>query len=90
VSGQIEFTRNWRISYWTSYDFADRIFRGQNFTVHRDLHCWEMSLSRQLLGDEWQFYFRISLKAHPELYTETGQRGLGGSTSALTSGSLFQ
>jgi len=90
VTGQIELTRNWRISYWTSYDFADRIFRGQNFTVHRDLHCWEMSLSRQLLGDEWQFYFRISLKAHPELYTETGQRGLGGSAGGLSSGTFFQ
>jgi len=87
LSGDFNLTKNWRFTYWTSYDIMEQEMRGQNFGVHRDLHCWEMSLSRQLLGDEWQFYFRIAIKAHPELYGETGQRGLGGFAGGLASGS---
>jgi hypothetical protein len=28
-------------------------------------------------NEEWQYYFRITLKAHPDLYGESGTRGLG-------------
>jgi lipopolysaccharide assembly outer membrane protein LptD (OstA) len=90
MTGQFDLTSNWRFTYWASYDVQNREVMGQNFAVHRDLHCWEMSLSRQMLGDEWQFYFRINLKAHPELYGETGQRGLGGFASGLPSGSFMR
>jgi lipopolysaccharide assembly outer membrane protein LptD (OstA) len=87
LSGNFDLTKNWRLTYWTSYDVEERQMQGQNFSVQRDLHCWQMSLSRQQLGEEWQFYFRISIKAHPEIYGETGQRGLGGFASGITSGS---
>jgi lipopolysaccharide assembly outer membrane protein LptD (OstA) len=89
LSAQFDLTENWRFTYWTNYNLEERRMEGQNFGVHRDLHCWEMSLSRQLLGDEWQFYFRIAIKAHPEIYGETGQRGLGGFAGGITSGSSF-
>lgn len=90
LSADLNLTKNWRFTYWTSYDIEAREMRGQNIGVHRDLHCWEMSLSRQLLGDEWQFYFRISIKAHPEIYGETGQRGLGGFAGGITQGSFIR
>jgi lipopolysaccharide assembly outer membrane protein LptD (OstA) len=89
LTGEFDLTENWRFTYWTSYDLEGRTTDGQNFGVHRNLHCWEMSLSRQQLGEDWQFYFRIAIKAHPELYGETGQRGLGGFASGITSGSSF-
>ena len=38
--------------------------------------CWEMSFSREKLVDDWQYYFRIHVKAHTEIYAESGQRGL--------------
>jgi lipopolysaccharide assembly outer membrane protein LptD (OstA) len=78
VGWDVQLTDNWRIDYSTIYDVETRELNGQNFGITRDLHCWEMSLARQELGDEWQFYFRIALKAHPELYGESGTRGLGG------------
>jgi hypothetical protein len=56
----------------------DRDFLGDYYSITRDLHCWEMSFSRQKLGDRWEFYFRINIKAHPEIYAEEGSRGLGG------------
>jgi lipopolysaccharide export system protein LptA len=78
VGWDVQLTDHWRIDYSTIYDVEGRAMNGQNFRITRDLHCWEMSLARQQLGDEWEFYFRIALKAHPELYGESGNRGLGG------------
>jgi len=86
-ASQFDVTKNWKISYAMQYDVFTRQQTGQNIAVSRDLHCWEMSLARQKLGEEWQYYFRIGLKAHPELYQESGQRGLGGGT--LGTGSYF-
>lgn len=81
VGWDIQLSDKWRIDYSTIYDVQERSLEGQNFGITRDLHCWEMSFSRQVLGTgpnaEWQYYFRISLKAHPDLYGESGSRGLG-------------
>jgi len=76
--GTINLTPNWLVTYNASYDVEKRLVQGQNYTIARDLHCWEMSISRQQLGDRWEYYFRITLKAHPELYAEQGPRGLAG------------
>ncbi|MDH4036086.1 MAG: putative LPS assembly protein LptD [Candidatus Krumholzibacteria bacterium] len=77
VGWDIKLTENWRIDYSTIYDVERLQLNGQNFGITRDLHCWAISFSRQQLGDEWQYYFRIALKAHPDLYGESGDRGVG-------------
>ena len=78
----LQLTDNWRIDYSTIYDVEERTLDGQNFGITRDLHCWEMSFSRQQLGTgpgaEWQYYFRIALKAHP---TSTVNRARAGSAA---------
>jgi hypothetical protein len=78
LGASINLTRSWLITYNASYNVETRIIQGQNYTLARDLHCWEMSISRQQLGDRWEYYFRISLKAHRDLYAEQGPRGLAG------------
>ncbi|HEX5132285.1 MAG TPA: putative LPS assembly protein LptD [Candidatus Krumholzibacteria bacterium] len=78
IGWDVKLTDNWRIDYSTIYDIERLELTGQNFGITRDLHCWEMSFARQRLGDEWQYYFRVTLKAHPDLYGESGNRGLGG------------
>jgi len=78
LSGSISLTQGWRVNYRTQYDVIDRDFLGTYYSVTRDLHCWQMSFSRQQLGNEWEFYFRIEIKTHPEIYAEEGSRGLGG------------
>ncbi len=78
VGWDVKLTDNWRFDYSTIYDVEGRVRSGQHIGVTRDLHCWEIGFSRQQLGDEWQYYFRIALKAHPELYGESGDRGVGG------------
>ena len=78
LSGSLNVTRAWRIQYNTSYDIQGRIQSGYNFSVFRDLHCWEMSFVRRQLADRWEFLFEIHLKAHPEIKIDQGDRGLGG------------
>jgi lipopolysaccharide assembly outer membrane protein LptD (OstA) len=70
-------TKNWRITYSMQYDLQNRMLMRQSFDVYRNLHCWEMSFAREKLGEEWQYYFRIHVKAHTEIYAESGRRGLG-------------
>ncbi len=77
VGWDVQLTDNWRIDYNTIYDVTGRSRSGQYIGITRDLHCWQIGFSRQQLGDEWEYYFRIALKAHPELYGESGQRGIG-------------
>ena len=78
LNGQVDLTNTWKLTYSRDYDVEQRLVIGQNYTITRDLHCWQMSFSSRKLGDEWQFYFRINLKAHQEIYAEQGQRGLTG------------
>jgi lipopolysaccharide assembly outer membrane protein LptD (OstA) len=80
INAGFSLTRNWRFTYRTTYDLEGRDLLGQFISIARDLHCWEISFNRQeLVGGEWNFYFKISLKDHPEIYAEQGDRGLGGS-----------
>jgi lipopolysaccharide assembly outer membrane protein LptD (OstA) len=78
IGGGFTLTKGWRLTYRSNYDVIDREFLGDYFGVTRDLHCWEMSFGRQKLADEWEFYFKIFIKSHPEIYAEQGSRGLGG------------
>jgi len=67
---------NWRIEYSGRFDLANRQTAYQEYSIYRDLHCWEAQFVRRYSGSEWQYYFRISIKAHPEVYTERGLRAL--------------
>ncbi len=87
VNGHVDLTAGWKLDYSMVYDVTGRRRSGERISVVRDLHCWQASFTRQKLGDEWQFYFRIAIKALPEIFYETGRRGLGGGT--LGTGTFF-
>ena len=77
MNGSINITRFWLVNYSAQYDVVNQDLLGQRFEITRDLHCWQISFIRQQLGNNWEFYFKINLLAHPEVYTEQGDRGLG-------------
>jgi len=87
----LNLSRNWRVEYAAQTDLLarDRDESGklghpyvrlisQNFSVTRDLHCWQMQFTRSISGDNKEFYFKISVKDLPEVYYEQGSRGLRG------------
>ncbi len=60
-SASIQLTKNWKISWNAIFDVKNRKIASQNFSIYRDLHCWEMSFNWQ---PEIGYYFlQINVKA---------------------------
>ncbi len=69
-------SRNWRIDYSNRYDITKREMAYQEFAIYRDLHCWQARFVRRFQNGRWEYYFRVNIKAHPDLYAERGLRSL--------------
>lgn len=74
----LNISRGWRFDYNNQYDMRSRRLIAQNFTVKRELHCWEAQFTRSISGDVKEYYFKINVKLLPEVYYEQGSRGLRG------------
>ena len=70
-------TKNWKIGYQARYDVATEQMAEQAVEIYRDLHCWEGRISWIPSGFREGFYFRINIKALPEIKFEKGGSGLG-------------
>lgn len=71
-------TNHWSVDYSTQFDFESRKVISQNYSVKRDLHCWEAQFTRSISGGISEYYFKINVKNLPEVYYEQGSRGLRG------------
>jgi hypothetical protein len=60
ISGDINITENWKIGYQTGYDFRLKEMQGSQFTVARNLHCWQLEFSwvPTGFGKQWVFTLR--------------------------------
>jgi hypothetical protein len=67
-------TAGWRLNYSIYYDLKEHEIRSQSFTLHRDLHCWEMKLDRRISGGNSQYYFRIHVKSLTDVKYERQRR----------------
>lgn len=81
-------TDKWNVRFDAGYDLKNGDNTNQKWVVQRIIHCWELAFSRQLLGGEWQYYFRINVTGLPDIKGERGDRGLGGTTGTSTFGDL--
>jgi len=66
-------TKHWRFNYSVHYDLEENEVASQEYTIYRDLHCWEAQFTRRYYEEEWQYYFRINVKALPEIQAESGK-----------------
>jgi hypothetical protein len=78
MRGTLNLTENWKITFANYFDIERRIFTSQQYSIMRDLHCWQAGFVHRRFGDEYSFYFQIQIKAHRDLKYEQGKRGLGG------------
>jgi lipopolysaccharide assembly outer membrane protein LptD (OstA) len=76
LAAGLNLTRNWRVDYSGRFNLSENEVAYQEYSVYRDLHCWEARFVRRYSAEEWQYYFRINIKAHPEIYAERGLRAL--------------
>ncbi|MFI5162139.1 MAG: putative LPS assembly protein LptD [Sphingobacteriales bacterium] len=45
LSGDVSVTPKWKVQYTTNYDLrAGRLSSATSFGIHRDLHCWDLSM----------------------------------------------
>jgi lipopolysaccharide assembly outer membrane protein LptD (OstA) len=70
------FTTSWRVEYSGRFDLSGKETVYQEYSIYRDLHCWEARFVRRYSAGDWQYYFKINIKAHPEIYAERGLRAL--------------
>jgi hypothetical protein len=71
-------TNNWRVDYSAQFDVENRKMISQNYSVKRELHCWEAQFTRSISGGFTEYYFKINVKNLPEVYYEQGSKGLRG------------
>ncbi len=78
MRGNLNLTDNWRITFSNYFDIERRKFTSQQYSLTRDLHCWQAGFVHRRFGEEYSFYFQIQIKAHPDIQYEQGKRGLSG------------
>jgi len=62
----------WKFGIYERFDVQTRIIEEQQFTVTRDLHCWEVELSYDVEGsrffkDQYTIWLAFKIKAFPDL-----------------------
>ncbi|MBK7029120.1 MAG: hypothetical protein IPH45_07870 [Bacteroidales bacterium] len=63
VSGVLNVTEKWRIQAQTGYDFENKNFAFTQFTIYRNLHCWEMRFNWVPYGFQKSWNFQINVKS---------------------------
>ena len=69
-------TPKWKLGINTHYDFERGRVTNTRINITRDLHCWELAVSVNTFGDNWDYSLRFGLKDIPEL--KIGRETLGG------------
>ena len=63
LNGDFSLTPKWQFNFSTGYDFANSEVTSTQFSVRRDLHCWEMSFNAIPFGRYQSFNFMINVKS---------------------------
>lgn len=60
INGDISITKEWKIAYSTGYDLKRKIMAGSEFSVVRNLHCWQLEFKwiPSGYGKQWMFTLR--------------------------------
>jgi len=62
-SGQLNFTKNWKFSFNSGWDFTNHQLSFTSVNIYRNLHCWEMRFSWIPLGPRKSWNFTLQIKA---------------------------
>jgi hypothetical protein len=64
ISGNINLTPKWSFTYSTGYDIQNQKMTLTNFTINRDLHCWNLSFAWVPFGPYQSYTFVLQPKAN--------------------------
>lgn len=84
VNGDFNLTQNWKVGYHTGYDFVNKgISSITNFSISRNLHCWEMTLTWKPVGTGANYTFQINPKSSLLQDLKLNRRKLNGDYGQL-------
>lgn len=63
LNGDISLTEKWKVTFNTGYDFESREFTQTFLSIHRELHCWQVSLGWTPFGRFQSYNFSIGVKS---------------------------
>ncbi len=63
MTGGFSLTPLWKVSFSSGYDFKNRKITYTTLNLHRDLHCWEMSINAIPFGSQKRYFFQINIKS---------------------------
>jgi hypothetical protein len=63
LNGDISITPKWKTGLSSGYDFVTKKVTTTNFSIHRDLHCWEMRFNVVPFGQRRSYSFTINAKS---------------------------
>lgn len=63
VHGDVNVTPKWKIQFNSGYDIKQREIAMTNFSIYRDLHCWDMSVGWVPFGRYKSYNITIRAKA---------------------------
>lgn len=63
LSGDLSLSKKWKIGIKSGYDFKNNDFTQSSFSVHRDMHCWEMNFNWTPFGRFQSYNFEIRVKS---------------------------
>jgi lipopolysaccharide assembly outer membrane protein LptD (OstA) len=69
-------SKNWRVEYQQNYNIRGAETTEKVIRVYRDLHCWEGSFSWIPEGSRAGYYFKINVKALPDLKFEKSESSI--------------
>ena len=62
-NGDLSLSEKWKIQYNSGFDFESKEFTQTQFSLSRDLHCWQMSLSWTPFGRYQSYNFSLGIKS---------------------------
>ena len=63
TTSSINMSKDWRVSYRARFDLVQRDLVNHSFSIHRDLHCWELSLNWTPSGLGQGINFKLNVKS---------------------------
>jgi hypothetical protein len=69
-------TPKWKVGLSTHYDFERGRVTNSRINLTRDLHCWNLIMSVNTFGDDWNYSISLRLKDIPDL--KLARETLGG------------
>ena len=63
LSGDLKLSTNWKIQYSTNYDIRAGKLAISQFTIYRDLHCWDLNISWVPFGLYKSYNVTLKVKA---------------------------